>query len=183
MPSSNRETRMRRAARLSSREGEEGSTLLEVLVAMVVLSALGVGVWAAVTVSMQSVTRSRAGGLAATQVLQIDDRLRACVDRVRAPWWMPTPSIEAGEGSWRVPFLDGDPAKALVVSWAAQVLTIDDGSTASRYGGFTSARLAPALGADGKPFGVELSLEGKPIGKVSVVARYGGMELRAGGSP
>jgi len=169
---------MRRATRCSSRGSDGGFTLLETLVAMVVLSALGIGVWAAVTVSTQSITRSRASGRAAVQVLQIDDRLRACVSRVRAPWWFPAPAIEGSDGSWQLPYLDGDPGKSLAISWKEAVLSIDDGATLSRYPGFTSARLTPALDADGKPYGVELALEGRYVGRVSIVARFGSVELR-----
>ena len=105
---------MRRVARSSSRESEEGFTLLEVLIGMVVLSILGIGVWAAVTVSFQGVARLRAGALASTQVLQIDDRLRGCAGRVRAPWWTAPPTPAADRASWRIPYLDGDPGKALM---------------------------------------------------------------------
>ena len=183
MRSSSRETRMRRLTRWPSRKSEEGFTLLETLVAMVVLSALGVGVWAAVTVSEQSVARSRASSRAATQVLQVDDRLRACVSRVRAPWWMPAPSIQGDDGSWNIPYLDGDPDKSLAISWKTTELSIDDGGAVSRYPGFTSARLTSALDVDGRPYGVELTLEGKYVSRISIIARFGSVELRARSEP
>ena len=169
---------MPRATRLSSRASEEGFTLLETLVAMVVLSAIGIGVWAAVTVSSQSVTRSRASGRAAAELLQIDDRLRACVSRVCAPWWSPAPTIQGGGGSWSIPYLDGAADRSLGISWKDAALLIDDGATVSRYPGFTSASVAPALDADRRPFGVELALEGRYLGRVTIVARFGSVELR-----
>jgi len=174
---------MLKVTRWPSRENEEGFTLLETLVAMVVLSILGVGVWAAVTVSAQGAAGSRASARAGTQVLQIDDRLRACVGRVRAPWWMPAPAVEESDGGWRIACLDGDPGKSLGISWKTAVLSIDDGGTVSRYVGFTSVHLTPAVHMDGRPYGVELALEGKYVGRVSIVARFGSSELRTRSYP
>jgi prepilin-type N-terminal cleavage/methylation domain-containing protein len=171
---------MRRIVRYRSRASEEGFTLLEVLVGMAILSLLGVGVWTAVTASFRSAERLQASALANAQILQIDDRLRDCTVRVRAPWWAEPPSIQAAEHTWRIAYLDGKPEKKLVVSWNDRVLSIDDGACVSRYPGYSSASLSAAVGADGRVFGLTLTIEGKYVGHISIVARYGGAEVRSG---
>jgi prepilin-type N-terminal cleavage/methylation domain-containing protein len=169
---------MRRTARSSCRRGEEGFTLLETLVGMVVLSLLGIGAWTAVSVAWRSVERFRAGSRAGAAVLQLDDRLRAGVRRVRPPWWGGEPELEASADAWRIPCLDGDPAKALTVSWRDGVLSIDDGDGVARYRGFTGVDLAPARDAAGDVFGIRLSLATDPLGRFTIVARYGGRTVR-----
>jgi prepilin-type N-terminal cleavage/methylation domain-containing protein len=171
---------MRRIARSHSRPGEEGFTLLEVLVGMVVLSLLGIGVWTAVAVAGRSMERFRESVRAGSQVLQLDDRFRACADRVRPPWWGGEPDLVAAGGAWRISCLDGDPDRALTLSWQDGVLAIDDGELVARYRGLTDVELAPARDPAGRQLGVELRLTAEPLGRFTIVARYGGHAVRGG---
>jgi prepilin-type N-terminal cleavage/methylation domain-containing protein len=171
---------MRRTARSSSRPGEEGFTLLEVLVGMVVLSLLGIGAWTAVSVAWRSVERFRAGSRAGAAVLQLDDRLRACAARVRPPWWGGEPGLSAAGDAWRISCLDGDPDRALTLSCQDGVLAIDDGQLVARYHGFTDVDLSPARDPTGSQFGVELSITADPLGRFTIVATYGGRAVRGG---
>jgi prepilin-type N-terminal cleavage/methylation domain-containing protein len=171
---------MRRIARSYSRPGEEGFTLLEVLAGLVVLSLLGIGVWTAVTVALRSVERFREGARAGSQALRLDDRFRACVDRVRPPWWGGEPEMRTEGHTWRISCLDGDPGKMLTLSWQDGVLTIDDGERVMRYRGIVDADCAPAMDGTGMPFGAELSLEAEHLGRFTIVARYGGWVVRRG---
>jgi prepilin-type N-terminal cleavage/methylation domain-containing protein len=173
---------MRRIRQFFSRANDDGFTLLEVLVGMAILSLLGIGVWSAITVSFRSAERVHASALASAQMLQIDDRLRECAARVRAPWWIGPPAIQAAENTWRIAFLDGTPDKELVISWDGHVLLINDGTYVSRYPGYSSAQLSAAQDAEGRVFGVTLTIEGKYVGHLSIVARYGGAEVRSGGA-
>jgi len=179
---------MRRTIGPASRPGEEGFTLLETLVAMVVLSALGVGAWVAVAVAWRSVERIRAGSRAGAEVLRLDDRLRACAGRVRPPWWGGEPALETGGGepaleagsAWRIACLDGDPGKFLILSWRDGVLSIDDGAIITRHTGFADVGCSPALDGTGASFGVERDLAAAPLGRFAIVARYGGRPLMSG---
>jgi len=164
----------------ASRPGEEGFTLLETLVAMVVLSALGVGAWVAVDVAWRSVERFHAGSRAGAEVLRLDDRLRACAGRVRPPWWGGEPALEVAGDTWHITCLDGDPSRVLALSWRAGVLSIDDGTTTTRHTGFADIGLSPSLDGTGRPFGIELDLAAAPLGRFAIVARYGGRPLMSG---
>lgn len=168
---------MRRTEPASSRDSEAGFTLLEVLLGMVILSLLGIGMWTAVTVAMRSVDRFHAGSLANVRLLQIDDRFRECMARIRAPWWESAPAVETATDGWKIAFLDGDHGKALIISWRDGSLIIDDGAYESRFPGFNSVRLETALAADGMPMGASLTLEGRYIGATTIIARYGGASV------
>jgi hypothetical protein len=147
---------------------------------MVILSLLGIGVWTAVTVAWRSVDRFREGALAGSQALRLDDRFRACADRVRPPWWGGEPELWEEGHTWRISCLDGDPGKTLTLSWQGGVLSIDDGDSVTRYRGIADADCAPARDVAGMPFGAELSIEAEHLGRFTIVARYGGRVVRRG---
>jgi prepilin-type N-terminal cleavage/methylation domain-containing protein len=174
---------MRRIAPESSGPRDEGFTLLEVLLGMVILSLLGIGMWTAVTISQRSVERFHTGSLANARLLQIDDRFRECIARIRAPWWDVVPGLETSVDGWRIAFLDGDPRKLLVISYRDGSLCIDDGAYVSRYPGFDPVRLETVLGADAVPFGASLTLEGRQVGSTTIIARFGGASVRVPSSP
>lgn len=147
---------------------------------MVVLSLLGIGAWTGVSVAWTSVERFRAGSRAGAEVLRLDDRLRACAGRVRPPWWGGGPGIGVSGDTWRISCLDGDPGSVLALSWRGGVLAIDDGGVVTRHRGLTDVVLAPALDGAGTPCGIELGFTADPLGRFTIVARFGGRTVRQG---
>ncbi len=141
---------------------------------MAILSVLGLGVWSGVRVSLRAAQRIHDRALVNARLLQLDDRLRGCAGRVLAPWWIAGPTIEQTEdGAWSVGWLDGDPARKLLVAFRDGVLTIDDGAVVSRYPGFSSASLAAGLEGKTPALGMTLIVEGKDVPQLSLVVRYG----------
>jgi prepilin-type N-terminal cleavage/methylation domain-containing protein len=159
------------------RAGEDGFTLLETLAGLAALSLLAVGAWMVAGAALRGAARVRAGPLQAARVIRLDDRLRASALRIRPPWWGTGPVIDGAGDGWTVPYLDGDPARSLVIRWSGGVLTVDDGSTATRHEGFAGADLAPVVAGDGRVIGVRLSVEAAPIGALAIAARFGGRAL------
>jgi prepilin-type N-terminal cleavage/methylation domain-containing protein len=154
--------------------GEDGFTLVEVLVGLAVISLLGVAVWGAAAAAFRGVERARRSALASARAIQLDDRFRACIGRVRPPWWGGEPRMESEGAAWRIGDLDGEAGKALVLRWADGVLSIDDGTTATRHTGYTGVELAPALDTGGRVFGSKLVVVGGALGRLEILARWGG---------
>jgi hypothetical protein len=147
---------------------------------MAILSVLGIGVWSGVSVSLRIAQRVHDRALLNARLLQLDDRLRDCAGRILAPWWIEGPVLQLAEdGSWNVPWLDGDPAKKLQVAFRGGVLTIDDGSIVSRYPGFTMATLTAGLEGKTPALGMTLRVQGKNVPPLSLVVRYGSAPVEA----
>jgi prepilin-type N-terminal cleavage/methylation domain-containing protein len=169
-------------ARYPSRRTEDGWTLMEVLVAMAVLSLLALGAWNAAAVSLRLASGIRERTLEASRLLELDDRLRALASRVRTPYWAGGHGVSLADGGCRVAWLDGDPQKGLLMAFRDGVLTVGDGETAASYPGFRRAAFLSALDAEGRPYGVSVDLETEGGRALAVTGRFGGAPVR-GGAP
>jgi hypothetical protein len=165
-------------ARCPSGLRESGSTFLEVLVALGILSLLGVGAWNAASVSLRLASAVRAKTLESSRLLELDDRLRALASRVRTPYWAAGHGVALAEGECRVAWLDGDPARSLVLSFREGVLSVGDGEGAMAYRGFRHAGFLTALDAEGLPFGITVELETQEGRALTVIGRFGGAPVR-----
>ena len=161
----------------------DGSTLLEVLAALLIMSILGLGMWSAVSACLRLTTKIHDSTMASTRILNIDDRLRDLAGRVRAPFWVPDFLIETTETEMHVAYLDGDPSKSLILKADGGALSIDDGSTVKRYPGFQRVTMAAAQDSAGKTCGITVSLEKKGGESFSVMARFGSTPVTAGAAP
>ncbi len=171
---------MRRRRCRSSRGGEAGFTLVEVIAGMVVLSLVGAGVWTAAAASLRSAARLEARARANARLLMLDDLLRDEVGRIRAPWWQRPPEVEGLTGAWRIPWLDGDPDRALALTFKEGSLLIDNSSSTMSFDGFTSVDVKPATADSGAPFGLIVVLESERSPPVTLVCRYGSSSLQGG---
>jgi hypothetical protein len=147
---------------------------------MAILSILGLGVWTGFRAAYRAAERFHARALVNARLLQLDDRFRECANRVRAPWWIDAPAIEASSpASWTVTWLDGSPDGRLLICFDAGVLSLDDGTYRSRFTGFSRVTLAAGLDGRDTPLGMTLTVEGPNLPATSLSARYGSAAVRA----
>jgi type II secretory pathway pseudopilin PulG len=169
---------MQRIKRYSSGGSERGSTLLEVIVALLVLSLIGIGAWSAASVSLRTARRTHDGILTGSRLLQLDDRTRDLAGRVLTPFWMTDPEVTLDGTKMSVAYLDGDPGKSFSLEFSDGVLTLTDGDQPTRFGGFQGVEMAPALDADKHIIGVRLDLQTGPGRRTTIIARFGGTPMR-----
>jgi Tfp pilus assembly protein PilV len=164
-----------------SRASEDGSTILEVMVALLVLSLLGMGAWNAAAVSLRQAGRIQKKVRENAGLLQMDEMLRGMAVRIRAPFWAGEHSLEITDGEAAVPFMDADPEKRLILSFRQNVFSISDGETTVPYPGYTSASFSEARDKDDRICGVTVELAAGDGEGISITARFGSMPLAEAG--
>ncbi len=169
-----------RGSRRPARRGTDGFTLLEVLAGLLIMSILGAAIWGGVSASLRVSTRIHDTALASTRILGMDDRLRSLAARIRVPYWTPEYLMEAADGEMRIAYLDGDPAKSLVLKADSGTLTISDGSAVTAFAGFTSTEVAAAKDKAGNVFGVSVTVEEKGRAPFVITARFGSTPVMKG---
>lgn len=147
------------------------------MVAIGIMSILGLGAWSAVSTSIRMAGRINDRVLESVRLLQLDDRLRGLAFRIRPPYWASKQSVETEGGTLRAAFLDGDPEKSMSISFEDGVLSIDDGEYSSRYSDFKSAEFSPAVNDSKVTYGVTVDLQAKSGDKISITARFGGTPI------
>ncbi len=162
------------------RRNEGGFSVLELMVALLLFSTLGIAVWSGLAGGQNLVTRSIRTAAGTSRLLQMELQLRRTAALVRTPFWLPGPGAEAAAGSLRVPWLNGDPAQALQLSWGEGRLQVrtPQGEPGAVFGPFASVDCA--VYSDG--------LDGASGLKVTVVVDAGNTEPLVilapfGGSP
>ncbi len=164
-----------------SRASENGSTILEVMVALLVLSLLGMGAWNAAAVTLRHAALMHKRVRENAGLLQMDEMLRGMAVRIRAPFWAGEHALEIKDGEAAVPYMDADPAKRLILSFRQNVFSIGDGETTVPYPGYTGASFSEARDNNDRICGVTVELEAGDGERVSITARFGSMPLAEAG--
>ena len=158
---------------------EDGFTQVEVLVALAVLGALSLLVWASSSAAGRTLQRVSRGTAQNAELLRLDSVLRVQAARILTPYWLPRPKTNRATAGLSLFFLDGDESSCLTLSYEQGVLRIMDGKTESRFPGIHEARMevVPANGACPDSLVVAVQLDGRE--KVTFVAQLGGVPLPA----
>jgi len=118
----------------SPRGSSGGYTLMEVLVAIAILSALGFGVWMSVSGSHRLLARVSALDRGSRQVLLLDAALRAELARIRPPFWLGAPpvAVSASSACLELTCLGGEPDALLRVVFEDRFVRIVEESAQGR---------------------------------------------------
>jgi hypothetical protein len=153
------------------------------MVALLLFSALGIAVWSGLAGGQNLVARSIRTAAGTSKLLQMELYLRRTAALVRTPYWAPGPGVEAGAGSLRVSWLNGDPQQALLLSWGQgrlQVRTLE-GQTGPAFGPFADVECDLYAGEHGAS-GLKVSVRAEPGDgePLVVLAPFGGSPMATG---
>jgi hypothetical protein len=163
---------------MARNEGEEGSTALEALIAIALLSvALGTLV-AGSRGGIAALGRVRTAAEEAAAVLRADDALRSAAARVRIPYWARAAEPEAEDGRLSVPWCDGKADGWLVLSSGEDGLNIAGGGDALRFPASADARFAVIRGGGERLRALRSPAEPGPRGPHRRGLRGGGDRFR-----
>jgi len=163
-----------------------GFSVLELMVALLLFSALGIAVWSALAGGQNLVLRSIRLSAGTSRLLQMELYLRRTAAQVRTPYWAAGPGAEEAEGSLRVPWLGGQPEEVLQLDWREgrlQVRTRKDEAGAV-FGTFSAVECGVYAGGPGKAAGLRVSILAEAGGEPLVIlAPFGGSPFAAGTAP
>jgi type II secretory pathway pseudopilin PulG len=176
--------------RNSSRNDRGGFSVLELMVALLLFSALGIAMWSALSGGQNLVSRSMRVAAGTSRLLHLEQYLRRAALRVRTPFWDATTRAQAEGQELLVPWLDGQ-ASFLRLSFQEGKLRVqappedlgpeDPGIV---FGPFQSAEFALYEDSAGHPAGLQVSVVAEP-GEAPLVIRaaFGGNPLYPGKAP
>jgi type II secretory pathway pseudopilin PulG len=175
-----------RSSRKRSRN-EGGFSVLELMVALLLFSALGIAVWSALAGGQNLVRRSSSLAAGTARLLQMELYLRRTAALVRTPFWAPGPGAEQAEGSLRVPWLDGQPEESLYLDWREGRLQVrtrkqEPGAV---FGPFASVECGVYSGGPGGAAGLRVTIladtgDGQPL---VILTPFGGSPFAPGTGP
>jgi prepilin-type N-terminal cleavage/methylation domain-containing protein len=165
---------------MPKRWSDDGFTFVEVLVAIALLSVVGVATSRGLSQALRSVGRTGVSLAQSARLARLDDSLRSLSGRIRVPYWAADQAIATGADELRVGWLDGDPERELSLGFRDGVLAVGDGRTVERYAGFGNARFSVLPDQDGRTVGIGLELLLSDGSRVTVLARLGSMPVRGG---
>ena len=171
-----------RSCRKSSRNNE-GFSVLELMVALLLFSALGIAVWSGLAGGQNLVRRSMRVAAGTSRLLHMELYLRREALRVRTPFWEPGPGAQAVGQGLQVPWLDGQAGRFLIVDFQEGRLRVGGrpGDPGMVFGPFQSADCSVYEDASGHPAGLKVSVVAEPGDSPLVIrAAFGGTPIYTG---
>jgi len=172
---------MRWEQRKLPRNTDAAFTLVEVLVALALLAALSMVVWATSAAGGRSLRGAVSAVHRSAELLQIDSTVRLEAQRVVSPCWFAAPSAEHSPGELRLAYLDGSPDRCLTLSFEDGVLTVGDGVQNVAFQNVQEVRMDIASSAPGRTPALQLDVRLKGSREVRIVAALGGVPFPSAG--
>lgn len=166
---------------------DRGSSVLEVLVTVLLLSALGLALWSGVSAGVRLGSRVLRDTLAAARMVQLDRLIRQGALRVRTPFWHAGPVEETGPGWLRVSWVDGEPSEGMILERRERLLIVHVRQAPPvAFGPFTLLDFGLYRDAAGQARGIRVSVVaagGDADDPRVILAPFGGNPIFIGSSP
>jgi hypothetical protein len=159
---------------------------MEVLVTVLLLSALGLALWSGMSAAVRLGRRVVGEAVAAARLSQLDRVLRREALRVRTPYWATGPRAESGPDSLRVSWLDGQPSGTLLLERRGSLLVVRSDGPPAVFGPFANLEFDVFRGGTDHPQGLRVAVNAAGDAgddPVVLVVPFGGSPMPAGGAP
>lgn len=168
--------------RFSLRKSEDGFTLMEAAVSLVILSLLSVVVWQGLINAGKLIGKTTDYSLNTAQTLQLDNYVRKKVSEVTPPFWSGTIDMESEPDRVRIPYYKGETETLLVITFEKDYLTLaiqkkdeEQPDEIKSFGPFSDVKIELAFDKDDTACGIGFDItpfksSDKPI---QIVTRFG----------
>lgn len=166
---------------------DRGSSVLEALVTVLLLSALGLALWSGVSAGVRLGNRVLRDTVQAARMVRFDRLIRQEARRVRTPFWEAGPVEDTGPGWLRVSWVDGEPAEGLTLERRERLLVVRVRQAPPLvFGPFAQLDFGLYRDTAGQARGLRVSVVA-PGGDADdpqvIVAPFGGSPISIGGGP
>lgn len=158
---------------------ETGSTALEALIAIAVISIAGIALVAGSRNGLAAIAKAESAATDSSKILRIDDALRAAASEVRIPYWARGVELTTDGRTVSVPWYGGHAAEKLQISIAERSIVLKAGDATRNLSGVADARLAVARNTEGAVAGIELVFKMRDS-EVRVLAPFGSAAIMNG---
>jgi prepilin-type N-terminal cleavage/methylation domain-containing protein len=173
---------VRKIKRSASSKNEQGFTFVEVMVALLIISLIGVVVWQGSVRSGRLLDRISRESLITLKLMRTESALRDAVAEIRIPFWVSEAVIEESDGELVIPFYEGSADALLVVKCEDGSIVIGTRSggegtmeKSATFGPFAGTAVELARDNDDRPFGIRFTLrvQDGSFEPVEITARFG----------
>ncbi|MBN2443103.1 MAG: prepilin-type N-terminal cleavage/methylation domain-containing protein [Spirochaetales bacterium] len=166
---------------------EDGSTFIELLVAITIMSILGVTMWMGFATTVHLIRTVPESTRLIQEFIALDSVLREYMSRVRLPFWQPELDFYTDSSSAQFPFYEGVENKFLLIEFYENEISIktfeeesdEDPVTLFKTGPFSSVTFNEVTEKGLGLIGIELTLkpEHEKIDEFTIFARFGGFSF------
>ena len=165
---------------------DDGFTLLEMMVGLVILSLIGVVLWQGISHTGRLFEKISSGLFSTIRTVQMDQYLREETAKIKAPFWMEDLQIQENDGrSLSIPYLDGDADRYLVFEYRDDYLHVSETKQGSEgatkalvFGPFKEAAFDVMKNERDREYGIKFSVyPGRSSNAIDIVARFGSNPL------
>jgi prepilin-type N-terminal cleavage/methylation domain-containing protein len=163
---------------------EDGFTFIELIVAMTIMSIIGVSMWIGFTAAVKLVHRIPESTEMMQEFLGLDNLLREHVGRIKIPFWEPELEYYIDSSTAQFPFYEGVETKYLLVEFNESELIIktfdeegeDEPEVIFRSGPYAYVSFSEVEEKKIGILGLEVTLkpEHENVEEFSIFARIGG---------
>lgn len=170
----------------NSSRNDDGFTLIETMVSLVVLLLIGVVVWQGIAHTGRLFGKITSNLFSSVRTLHMDRHIREQTGRIDAPYWMKRLQVrEKGANSIAIPYLKGNFDSLLYFAFEDQYLVVGEKKRGNEdiagkltFGPFRDADMEVVENERGEQYGIRFRLRPAASPKtVEITARFGSNSL------
>ena len=168
--------------RFSFLRNDDGFTLFEIMIALVIISVLGVVIWQGFTRGSALIEKISLNSLETINVIHIENSIRRITGEVQIPFWVAELLIEENNDMLTIPYYEGEKDRTLTVNFENNSLvfhinnTEDDNPVdVQSFGPFSEVDFSLAKNETGEIFGIKYVLkhQKKSFDTITIIAGFG----------
>jgi prepilin-type N-terminal cleavage/methylation domain-containing protein len=162
------------------KRSEDGFTFIEIMIALVIFSILGVIVWQAISHGSKLLDKISITSSKVVEVLDLDRTLRKYTAEIIIPFWIAEINIKERDNEIEIPFYKGDEHSYLCFQCKGEYLLVgchegngEHTKILHTFGPYVNAKAEKAYNTAGECIGLTFTVNQKKSGDLPIVITAG----------